>query len=124
MPDPGAKSRMIRRFQIGSATLLLLFLPACHVHRLPTPIAHITRARLPSFKHVFVVVEENQGYADVIGNTQDMPYLNSLAARYGLATNYYADARRRKRHCTIPPCCATSRGLIWGRSRCRMRPRS
>jgi phospholipase C len=92
MPRPGAKSGMIRRFQIGSGTLLLLFLPACYVHRLPTPIAHITRARLPSFKHVFVVVEENQGYANVIGNTQDMPYLNRLAARYGLATNYYANA--------------------------------
>jgi hypothetical protein len=43
------------------------------------------------FDHVFVVVEENQSYEDVIGNTNDMPYLNTLAAKYGVATNYYAN---------------------------------
>src|SRR5215471_10318073 len=39
---------------------------------------------------VVVVVEENHGYASVIGNSA-MPYLNSLATQYGLATQYYAD---------------------------------
>ncbi len=34
-----------------------------------------------------VIVEENHSYEEVIGNTA-MPYLNSLAATYGLATNY------------------------------------
>jgi phosphatidylinositol-3-phosphatase len=43
------------------------------------------------FEHVFVVVEENQNYDEIIGNTQDLPYLNTLAAKYGLATNYYAN---------------------------------
>jgi hypothetical protein len=43
------------------------------------------------FEHVFVVVEENQSYEDVIGNTADMPYLNTLATNYGVATNYYAN---------------------------------
>lgn len=46
---------------------------------------------VPRFKHVFVVVEENQSYSDVVGNTVDMPYLNSLADKYGLATNYFAN---------------------------------
>jgi phospholipase C len=45
---------------------------------------------LPAFKHVFVVVEENNNYSSVIGNSS-MPYLNSLANTYGLATQYYAD---------------------------------
>jgi hypothetical protein len=45
---------------------------------------------LPAFKHVFVVVEENNNYSSVIGNSS-MPYLNSLANSYGLATQYYAD---------------------------------
>ncbi len=49
-------------------------------------------AKVPLFQHVFVVVEENQTYGQVIGNTADMPYLNSLAAKYGLATNYFANA--------------------------------
>jgi acid phosphatase len=39
---------------------------------------------------VIVVVEENHGYSSVIGNSA-MPYLNSLASQYGLATQYYAD---------------------------------
>jgi phosphatidylinositol-3-phosphatase len=44
---------------------------------------------LPAFKRVFIVVEENSGYTSVIGNPS-MPYLNSLARTYGLATQYYA----------------------------------
>ena len=44
----------------------------------------------PQFGHVFIVVEENASYADVIGSSS-MPYFNSLANKYGLATNYYAN---------------------------------
>jgi phospholipase C len=42
------------------------------------------------FGHIFIVADENTNYADVIGNPA-MPYLNSLANQYGLATQYYAD---------------------------------
>jgi acid phosphatase len=42
------------------------------------------------FGHVVLVVEENHSYSEVIGNT-GMPYLNSLASKYGLATQYYAN---------------------------------
>src|ERR1700686_4188035 len=45
---------------------------------------------LPAFKHVFVVVEENNNYSSVIGNSS-MPYLNGLAKTYGLGTQYYAN---------------------------------
>jgi len=45
---------------------------------------------IPSSSHVFVVVEENHSYSQVIGNSS-MPYLNSLATKYGLATQYYAN---------------------------------
>jgi phosphatidylinositol-3-phosphatase len=45
----------------------------------------------PLFNHVFIVVEENTNYADVIGGTA-MVYLDSLAGEYGLATQYYGDA--------------------------------
>jgi phosphatidylinositol-3-phosphatase len=47
-------------------------------------------AQVPRFGHVFIVVEENTSYADVIGKSA-MPYLNSLANTYGMATNYYAN---------------------------------
>ena len=42
------------------------------------------------FGRVFVVTEENTDYVDVIGSSS-MPYLNSLAQQYGLATQYYAN---------------------------------
>lgn len=49
-----------------------------------------TFAQVPQSDHVFVVMEENHSYNSVIGNSS-MPYLNSLAQRYGLATQYYAN---------------------------------
>jgi phosphatidylinositol-3-phosphatase len=39
---------------------------------------------------VVVVLEENHGYSSVIGSSA-MPYLNSLATQYALATEYYAN---------------------------------
>jgi acid phosphatase len=44
----------------------------------------------PTFSHVVLVVEENHSYSGVIGNSA-MPYLNSLAQQYGLATQYYGN---------------------------------
>jgi phosphatidylinositol-3-phosphatase len=44
----------------------------------------------PASAHVFLVVEENHSYSQVIGNAA-MPYLNGLAAKYGLATQYFAN---------------------------------
>ena len=44
----------------------------------------------PQFGHVFIVVEENASYADVIGSSS-MPSLNNLANTYGFATNYYGN---------------------------------
>ena len=51
----------------------------------PPPVASV-----PVFSHVFVVVEENHSYSSVIGSSA-MPYLNSLASQYSLATQYYGD---------------------------------
>lgn len=44
----------------------------------------------PTFDHVILVVEENHSFSDVIGNSS-MPYLNSLASKYGLATQYFGN---------------------------------
>ncbi len=44
----------------------------------------------PQFTHVVLVLEENHSFSSVIGNG-DMPYLNSLASKYGLAANYFAN---------------------------------
>lgn len=46
---------------------------------------------VPALDHVLIVVLENEAYGEII-DSPDMPYLNSLAGRYGLATNYYANS--------------------------------
>ena len=45
---------------------------------------------IPQAGHVFILTEENHDYADVIDRAS-MPYLDSLARQYGLATEYYAN---------------------------------
>ncbi|PYX26806.1 MAG: hypothetical protein DMG80_20735 [Acidobacteria bacterium] len=71
-------------FVIGLLILTLGCGGGSSVHNLiPSP-------NFPQFSQVIVVVEENHGYSEVIGNTS-MPYLNSLATKYGLATQYFAD---------------------------------
>lgn len=49
-----------------------------------------SRAQVPRFEHVFIVVEENQDFSCVIGNST-MSFLNGLAANYAVATSYYAN---------------------------------
>lgn len=49
-----------------------------------------TTAVVPASSHVFLLVEENHSYSSVIGSSS-MPYLNSLASKYGLATQYYSN---------------------------------
>jgi hypothetical protein len=53
-------------------------------------------APVPASDHVFLVVLENHGFGQVIGNPA-MPYLNSLANSHGLVTSYFANA-----HPSIP----------------------
>ena len=38
--------------------------------------------------HIMVIVEENQGYKDIIGSSK-APYINSLASQYASATQWY-----------------------------------
>jgi len=45
---------------------------------------------IPRSKHVWIITEENHSYESVIGNSQ-MPYYNSLANKYALAAQYYAN---------------------------------
>lgn len=46
---------------------------------------------IPRLDHVFVIMMENHGYAQIAGNPQ-APFINSLMASANLATNYYAIA--------------------------------
>ena len=71
----------MKRFSHVIATLVLSI---CGLTLAPSR----TLAQVPKFGHVFIVFGENTGYRKSFGN---MPYLDSLAAKYGLATNYVAD---------------------------------
>src|SRR5205085_6030901 len=44
---------------------------------------------VPSFSNVFLILEENHEYTQIIGSSA-APYINSLANQYGLATNFKA----------------------------------
>jgi hypothetical protein len=76
-----AASRLCR-FTLSLLLLFAVFLPAV--------------AQVPPSKHVVVLMLENHSYSQIVGNTS-MPYLNSLIASYGLATNYDANS-----HYSIP----------------------
>ncbi len=51
---------------------------------------------VPHSNHVWIITEENHSYEKVIGNSA-MPYLNSLANKYALATQYYSN-----QHSSLP----------------------
>jgi hypothetical protein len=50
----------------------------------------IAIGQVPTSSHVWIITEENHSYEEVVGNS-NMPYFNSLAAQYGLATEYYSN---------------------------------
>ena len=43
---------------------------------------------MPHYDHILVIVEENQGLADIVGKPLT-PHMTALAKQYGLATQYY-----------------------------------
>jgi acid phosphatase len=47
---------------------------------------------IPQSKHIVIVMEENQSYATVVGNTGSWPNLNTLIGTGALPTNYYANS--------------------------------
>jgi phosphatidylinositol-3-phosphatase len=65
-------------------------------------------ATVPAFSTVFVIVMENHEYGSVIGSSA-APYANSLAASYGLATNYYGAS-----HPSLPNYLALTAGSTFG----------
>ena len=68
---------------------VLGLVPACQQAAGPAASGGGGGGTIPVLGHVFIVVEENTDYASVTSSS--MPYLDSLAGAYGLATQYYAD---------------------------------
>src|SRR5256884_9210037 len=72
----------------------------------PAPAA--AAGTVPAFNHIFTIVMENHSYGQIIGSGS-APYINSLAAKYGLATNYFAVA-----HPSLPNYLALTGGSTFG----------
>jgi acid phosphatase len=80
----------VRSLQIGNetakqaGTIVADNIQAADSAAPPSPPATST---VPAFDHIFVVVEENKRFDQIIGSSA-APYINSLASQYGLAANY------------------------------------
>jgi hypothetical protein len=71
----------IRAFVVVAA---MLFLSGLGTTAITTSTAV---AAVPQYDHVFLIIDENEGYNGVIGNSY-APVMNALAKDYGIATDY------------------------------------
>jgi len=46
---------------------------------------------IPRYEHIFLIIEENRSYSEIIGARSIAPNINRLAAQYGQATQFYAE---------------------------------
>jgi hypothetical protein len=53
-------------------------------------VSPTTGTGLPDFKHIYVIILENREYSSIVGSNA-APYINSLIALYGQASNLYAE---------------------------------
>ena len=88
------KLRRLRRLQSLFFVTVVLILPGCgggaSSSNGSTTASGGSGNSQPGFGHVFLLLEENHSYSDVIGSSS-MPYFNSLASQYGLAAQYFAN---------------------------------
>ena len=43
------------------------------------------------YEHIFLIIEENKSYTEIVGDQSVAPNINRLAKEYGLATQFYAE---------------------------------
>jgi phosphatidylinositol-3-phosphatase len=63
----------------------------------------------PTYRHVIWIWMENHSLGDIIGNRSQAPYINSLAASCGLATDYHVTT-----HPSLPNYLAATSGTAQG----------
>jgi hypothetical protein len=89
---------------IGAATGVTTASPAAAA---PGPCGTATTP--PAYRHVVWIWMENHSLGDIIGNTSQAPYVNSLAASCGLATDYHVTT-----HPSLPNYLAATSGTAQG----------
>lgn len=87
---------------------ILLTMALLSVNFSVTPKIAVSASGIPAFDHIFVIVMENHAESQIIGNAT-APYVNGLAAQYGLTTNYHAVA-----HPSLPNYLALAGGSTFG----------
>ncbi|GAA2240297.1 MULTISPECIES: alkaline phosphatase family protein [Kitasatospora] len=81
-----SRSRLAGLSAVATATALATSLAlAPHSSAAATPAA----GSVPAFSHIVVVMEENHSFDDIIGDTSDAPYINSLASQGALMTSSF-----------------------------------
>src|SRR5262245_27320642 len=83
-PRPRSRRRHPRLYLTAACLVLaagMAMTPAAAAQSAPS-------ATMPRLDHVFVIMEENNGFNDVIGNPA-APNLNHLANTFGLETDYF-----------------------------------
>jgi phospholipase C len=65
-----------------------------------------TATTAPTYSHVIWIMMENHSFGNIIGNTAQAPYINSVATECGLATNYHNIS-----HPSLPNYVAMTSGL-------------
>src|SRR5438067_2220931 len=70
-----------------------------------------TAAAAPALSHVYVIIEENTSNEEIVGNTEDAPYINSLINTYGYAANYYGVTHPREPIYIAPDQCHDMHGV-------------
>jgi hypothetical protein len=74
----------------------------------PSPTLDPAAGSLPNFSHVYDIWFENKEYSSIVGSSS-APYINSLIAKYGLSTSFYAE-----RHPSEPNYIAQTSGSTQG----------
>ncbi|GAA1987013.1 alkaline phosphatase family protein [Catenulispora subtropica] len=75
----------------------------------PTPNLTAPPSSVPGFDHVFLVYMENEDYSDIIGNTSQAPYINSLLSKGTSLSQAYATT-----HPSDPNYVALAAGGLYG----------
>jgi len=83
-PDAGAQE--MKSWTLKAGLELAIFATAAAV-----PACAAPQSAIPLYKHVFVIVEENKGYEQIMSQPQWTPVIHRLTSEYGSATQFYGE---------------------------------
>ena len=98
-----------KKFYTALAIALLATLSIASFGALATSSsAYASGNSIPSFTHVFYIMMENTGTAQLVGNTADAPFVNQMISSYGYDNNYFGVT-----HTSLPNYVAAISGNNW-----------